>query len=325
MQVCLPLLCKFLNAWAHSHSPAAVGLPGIAPVSEPPVVVSARRIITEIIAMHQIPMEVPKRMQHIAKAVSECTQLKHKAQGPFEPPLGGPNAHALAASPGLVSTVPDGQFDALAMTTPPQPLRIGPLATTPGTDGGASAALGGAASGARALSNAAAAAAGGESEKRRLHLESKRAYEAERRRRKAAEEEAQRAAAEKEASAARGPPPPLGGTWRTPPELLPSLLSVWDFLGTFSDILWLPPIPLERLDAALSPNTEKPEPCDEASEFVLRDVHCALLRTLEGRAGKGAEPPVLPVLRTKRTNILPCVGDHHWQVGRPVILILSVF
>lgn len=307
IQVCLPLLCKFLNTWANSHSPVPAGLPVIDPITEPPAVTAARRVIDEIVAMHQDHAELTKRLQHIAKVVSQLDQLEQKNQGAFEPPLGGPQGGVggFSAPAGQARTSADGHVDALVMTAAPQPLVIEPLGDSSGGGGGGRA---------TSLAAAAAAAAGGDTEKRRLHLESKRAYEAERRRRKAAEEESLRAAAEKEASVARGAPPPLSGNWRTPPEMLPSLLSVWDFLGTFSDVLWLPPIPLARLDAALSPNTATPEPCDEASEFVLRDVHCALLRTLEGRAGKGAEVPMLPVLRSTRTNILPCVGDHHWQV-----------
>lgn len=324
VQVCLLLVCKFLNTWANSHTPAAVGLVGVAPLTEPPPVTAARRVIGEIVAMHQHPVELTKRMQNIAKIVSQINQLEQKNQGVFKPPLGGPEGPAggaagFAASAGHASGTVDGQNDALLMTAAPQPLAIQPLGEAAGDDGGGDggAGSGGGAAAPGRLSSAAAAAAaaaGGESEKRRIHLENKRSYEAERRRRKAAEEETLREAAEKEAAVARGAPPPPSGNWRTPPELLPTLLSVWDFLGTFSDVLWLPPIPLARLDAALSPNTTSPEPCDEASEFVLRDVHCALLRTLEGRAGKGADVPVLPVLRSTRTNILPCVGDHHWQV-----------
>eukprot|EP00892_Ulva_mutabilis_P009775 jgi/Ulvmu1/716/UM010_0088.1 len=161
---------------------------------------------------------------------------------------------------------------------------------------------------------------GTEAEKRRAHLESKRVYEAERRRRKAAEEDLARSVAEAAAAAARGSPPPLRGGWRTPPQLLPNLLSVWDFLGTFADLLWLPPIPLARLDAALSPEAAAPSAADEASAYVLRDIHCALLRVLEGRAGKGAQPPKTPVFRSGRTNVIPCVGDHHWQVRLAKVL-----
>ena len=274
--------------------------------------------MADIAALHQLPIELTKRLQHVADIVNQINQLEQKNQG-VAPPLG-----AAASSPapaGNATGAANVHASALAMTAAPQPLVIQPLGDSAAAGGGGGGAGNDASPAPGRLSSAAAAAAaaaGGESEKRRIHLESKRSYEAERRRRKAAEEESLRAAAEREAAEARGAPPPLSGYWRTPSQLLPTLLSVWDFLGTFSDVLWLPPIPLARLDAALSPNTAAPEPCDEASEFVLRDVHCALLRTLEGRAGKGAEVPVLPVLRSTRTNVLPCVGDHHWQV-RPVV------
>lgn len=166
----------------------------------------------------------------------------------------------------------------------------------------------------------ATAGGGSDAEKRRAHLESKRVYEAERRRRKAAEEDLARTAAEAAASVARGAPPPLRGSWRTPAALLPNLLSIWDFLGTFADLIWLPPIPLARLDAALCPDATGPSAEDEASAIVLRDIHCAFLRVLEGRAGKGSQPPTLPVLRSGKTNIVPCVGDHHWQVRLAKVL-----
>jgi DDT domain len=146
--------------------------------------------------------------------------------------------------------------------------------------------------------------------------EERRAAEAERRRARLAEEAAEHARREAAAAARRGPPPPLRAGWRVPEAQLPAVLAAWDFLGTFAETLWLPPIPLARLDAALCPTDDEADAADAATGAVLRDVHCALLRAVEGRAAKGAPVPPGPVAAASRTNIVPCVGALRTQGSR---------
>jgi hypothetical protein len=160
--------------------------------------------------------------------------------------------------------------------------------------------------------------------RRAAYLESKRMYEAERRRRKQEEDARARQAREGQAAAARGPPPRMRTGWRMPPKRIPDLLVLWDFLGSFSQLLWLPPIPLARLDAALCPSDTVAEAVDSASSLVLRDIHCAFLRMVEGRAGKGAPRPGGPIVEATLTNLIPCVGDHHWQVRCRVFWLQAI-
>jgi hypothetical protein len=155
--------------------------------------------------------------------------------------------------------------------------------------------------------------------------EGRRALKVELQRRRIQDEEQARQAQEVACAAARGAPPPPRSGWRTPAERLPDLLALWDFLGTFATALWLPPIPLVRLDAALNPDPAVATGADAASGLVLRDIHCALLRTVEGRAGKGAPRPKGPLHMASLTNIVPCVGDHHWQVRLVKVLEARIF
>lgn len=290
VQLCIPQLRAFLISWAESQDTVVAAALGSVP--EPgdrkPVPVDTIKAARRLAEELQALQtdNIDSRLKNVARVVG---QLRQHCSGS-------------GAAPTADGKGPAAEEEYIAaMTAEPQPLVT-------------EAAL------------LAGAASGTDSDKRRAHLESKRVYEAERRRRKAAEEDLARSAAEAAAAAARGPPPPLRGGWRTPGMLLPNLLSVWDFLGTFADLLWLPPIPLARLDAALSPDASAPSPADEASAILLRDIHCAFLRVLEGRAGKGAEAPTLPVLRSGRTNVIPCVGDHHWQVRtHPHLLSIHPF
>lgn len=284
LQLCLPQLRTFLTAWAESQDVAmAAALGSTAAPGEQKLA----------------PADTIKSARRLADELRELqadnvdARLKNIARV-----FGQLRQHCSSGGPDGDGKGATAEEDFIAaMTAEPEPLSL-EAALLAGSDSGT------------------------ETEKRRAHLESKRVYEAERRRRKAAEEDLARSAAEAAAAAARGAPPPLRGGWRTPAALLPNLLSVWDFLGTFADQLWLPPIPLARLDAALSPDAEAPAAADEAAAIVLRDVHCAFLRVLEGRAGKGAQPPSIPVLRSGRTNVIPCVGDHHWQARIPTPVVV---
>lgn len=83
-------------------------------------------------------------------------------------------------------------------------------------------------------------------------------------RRKAAAEKAAAAAREERArvdrakDAVRGPPPAAMGGFRLANELVPSLLSLWDFAQTFGDVLGIPPCTLTGLEAALEPGPYLP-------------------------------------------------------------------
>ena len=280
MQLCIPQLQAFLIAWADVQEAVMTAALGSVPLASdrkpvaPDAIQAARRLAEDLQALQDD--NVDGRLKHVARVVGQLRQH-----------YSGSGSAVGTEGQGKGPAAEEEYIKAMTEEPPPIPIEAAVLSS---------------------------AGSGTDSEKRRAHLESKRVYEAERRRRKAAEEDQARSVAEAAAAAARGAPPPLRGGWRTPSQLLPNLLSVWDFLGTFADLLWLPPIPLARLDAALSPDAAAPSAADEASAFVLRDIHCALLRVLEGRAGKGAEPPKTPVFRSGRTNIIPCVGDHHWQV-----------
>jgi hypothetical protein len=255
------------------------------PPSTPPtpVVAAALRIGNEICNLASDAAATRDMLKYIARCVNHINHIGHIKQ--LE---GAGTAGTEAPVATDAADVTNGDEGATVMTTAPEVELMGGIAVDTDT--------------------------------RRSVLESKRAYEADRRRRKAAEEDAARAAAEASSRIARGSPPPLRGGWRTPAWALPTLLAIWDFLGTFADILWLPPIPLARLDAAICPESSSPNAADEASSFLLRDIHCAFLRTLEGRAGKGAPVPHVPVCRSNVHNIIPCVGDHHWQVRLVKIL-----
>lgn len=69
-------------------------------------------------------------------------------------------------------------------------------------------------------------------------------------------------------------------------------------------------------------------PASAASALVQRDLHCALLRAVEGRVGRGAPLPVPPLRSTSLKNVLPAVAEDHWalrvvKVLEPEFLVLE--